>query len=117
MNETGQGKHDSGSLAPIIGFALGALVGGGIALLLAPASGARTRQRLGSAARRLGRGARRNFDEVRDSVTEAASGLGVDVKSAIDAGRKAFRHEGETLESPAPRPNVTPLSPPSARTP
>jgi gas vesicle protein len=91
MNELRQGSDDSRSLAPIIGFALGAVVGAGIALLLAPASGERTRRRIGDAALRWSRDARQTFDNAR----EAASGLGDDVKSAIDAGREAFRHEGE----------------------
>jgi hypothetical protein len=45
---------------------------------------------------RWSRDARSTFDDAR----EAASGLGDDMKSAIEAGREAFRHDGE---SHAPR--------------
>jgi gas vesicle protein len=99
MNDTDQDKTDMRSFAPIIGFALGALVGGGLALLLAPASGQRTRGRLGKAARRLRREARHTFDEARETVSEAANGLGVNVRSAVDAGREAFRHDREPREA------------------
>ena len=53
MNDTKQGNTDVSSIGPVIGFALGALVGGVLGLLLAPASGERTRRRLGNAARRF----------------------------------------------------------------
>jgi gas vesicle protein len=100
MNDTNQGNDGALSLAPIIGFALGAVVGGTLALLLAPASGENTRRRLGNAARRLSQNARHTLDEARDTV----SGLGADVKSAVDAGREAFRHDGESHEAhPASR--------------
>ena len=101
MNDNKQGNDDGRSFAPIIGFTLGALVGAGVALLLAPASGERTRERLGGVARRLSRDARHGFDEARETVSEAASNLGGDVKAAIDAGREAFRHDGKSRE---PRP-------------
>jgi gas vesicle protein len=101
MTDSKQGNDDARILAPVVGFALGALVGTGLALLFAPASGERTRRRLGNAARRLSRDARHGFDEARETVGEVASGLGADVKAAIDAGREAIRRDGESLE---PRP-------------
>lgn len=117
MNDTKQGTNDSGSLAPVIGFALGALVGGGVALLLAPASGERTRQRLGNTARRLSRDAGHTLEGARATMTEAAGALGADVKSAIHAGREAFRHDGEPNEPrPASR-NTQTLNPLASRTP
>ena len=117
MIDTKQGTYDSGSLAPIIGFALGALVGGGIALLLAPASGERTRRRLGNAARRVSRDARHTLEDARATMTEAAGELGADVKSAIHAGREAFRPDGEPHEPrPASR-NTQTLNPLACRTP
>jgi gas vesicle protein len=111
MNEN---KHDdgmAGSFAPVIGFAIGALVGGGIALLLAPASGARTRRRIGVTARRWSRDARDTFDEARDNVTEAASSLEEGVRSAVEAGKDAFRHDGVAQSSP----RVDPILGPSSR--
>ena len=91
--------HDNESqakrnIAPLIGFALGAVVGGALALLLAPASGEKTRRQLGNAARRMGRDARHTFDEARESLGEAAADLGEDVKAAVDAGREAFQKDG-----------------------
>jgi len=100
MNDTRNDNGTSRSLAPLIGFTLGALVGGGLALLLAPASGEHTRRRLGNTARRLSNDARHVVDDAR----EAASGFGSDVKSAIDAGRATFRHEATSHETePASR--------------
>jgi len=116
MNDTKQGNDSGRILAPVIGFAVGALVGGAIALLLAPDSGERTRRRLGNAARRLSRDARHALDDARESVSDAASGLGADVKSAIEAGREAFRHEGEPREPRQGR-IAQMLSKPPAQTP
>jgi gas vesicle protein len=96
MNDDTQGRTESFNVTPIIGFALGALIGGALGLLLAPASGERTRRRLGNAARRMSRDARKTLEDARDNVTEAASGLGTDVKAAIDAGRGAFQHDHES---------------------
>jgi len=113
MNETQQGRTDSSLVGPLVGFALGAVVGGVLALLLAPASGEHTRRRLGDAARRVGRQARQSFEDTRD----AATGLGVDVKSAIDAGREAFRHDGSAPEPRLAARMANVVSAPPARTP
>ena len=115
MNDAKQDTNDTRSIAPVlVGFAIGAVVGGVAALLLAPASGESTRRRLGNAARRLSRDARDTLGQARDTVSGAASGLAADVKSAVVAGREAFRHDGEPREhsasriaeaiKPAPRP-------------
>jgi gas vesicle protein len=113
MNDMKQATNDTNSLGPLIGFALGALVGGGLALLFAPASGERTRQRLGAAARRMSRDARHTFDDARDR----ASGFGADVKSAIEAGREAFEHDSEPT-APRPASRIVPMgaAPPTTRT-
>lgn len=108
MNDNAQGRNDTNSLAPMIGFALGALAGGAIALLLAPASGEDTRRRLTESARRMTRDGRDKFDQTRDAATQ----FGSDVKSAIDAGREAFRQDG----GPKSRIAAT-LDTPPARTP
>lgn len=94
MNDRTQDRPDAGIVGPLVGFALGAVVGGAIALLLAPASGERTRRQLSSAARRMGRDARHTYDEAREAAADAAAELGVNVKSAVAAGREIFQKDG-----------------------
>jgi gas vesicle protein len=115
MNDTNQNKSECGSFAPIIGFALGALLGGALGVLLAPASGERTRRRIGNVARRMTNDARHTLEDARDSVTDAASGLGADMKSALDAGRKAFQHDGDGLDSRPALRKAPELVPPNSR--
>lgn len=79
----------------LISFAIGVAVGAGIALLLAPDSGARTRQRLASTARRWGKNAEHALDQARESVAD----LGTDAKAALKAGQSAFLHDRATRES------------------
>lgn len=95
MNDARQARGPSSTGSTLMGFALGALVGAGLALLLAPASGDRTRERIASAARRWNRNARQTLDQARDTVAE----LGDDAKSAIRAGQDAFRHDRATREA------------------
>jgi gas vesicle protein len=82
-----------------MGFALGAVVGAGLALLLAPDSGKRTRQRLASTARRWSENAEHTIDQARDTVAE----LGTDASSALKAGQEAFLHDRATRESRSER--------------
>lgn len=99
MNDNRQSSNDGFDLNPLIGFALGAVVGAAVALLMAPTSGEHTRRRLSTAARRWGNDAGQSFQEMRDSVTdkvtEVATGLGADAKSALDTGLDALRHDGD----------------------
>ena len=113
MNDTGQRNEGTQMFTPVMGFALGALVGAGIALWFAPASGEQTRRRLGNAARRMSRDARHTFDEARETM----GGLGADVKSAVDAGREAFQHDGKPHEAHLPSRIAQVLNPPPTRTP
>jgi len=80
----------------LIGFALGAVVGAGLALLLAPATGGKTRERIASTARRWTKNARQTLHDARDTVGE----LGADARSAVDAGRKAFQHGDQNSDPP-----------------
>jgi gas vesicle protein len=79
------------------GFVVGALVGAGLALLLAPATGQDTRRRLGETARRLRDDAKSRMSHARDTV----SSLKEEARSAIESGREAFsqarqsRREGQ----------------------
>jgi gas vesicle protein len=93
MNDNSQTDPGNRVMGPVIGFALGAVVGGALALLLAPESGERTRRRLGVNARLAGRDVGHSIDEVRARVSQAVTGIGADVKAAVDAGRGAFQRE------------------------
>jgi gas vesicle protein len=80
----------------LVAFLLGAAVGAGVALLVAPGSGEETRRRLGDAARRVGEGATDKLNTVKDEVRHRAG----DVRSAISAGKEAYRQSRS--EEPAP---------------
>ena len=85
MNENQQVNGTSpGTVA--IGFVLGALVGAGIALLMAPGTGRETRRRIVDTGRRLGGEARSKLDEAR----AAADDLKQEARSALKAGREAI---------------------------
>jgi gas vesicle protein len=91
---SGHGMQQSAALG-VSGFLAGALFGAAAALLLAPASGAETRQRLGGAARRVGSNVRSRIGDARETL----EGIGEDAKTAFEKGREgvAQRHQG--LES------------------
>ncbi len=95
--DTCNGSHVGTTL---LGFALGAAVGAGVALLLAPQSGKRTRARLAQGARHSGQLATDTLDHARtvagDTVEQArvaATSLGDDVLTAVKAGRDSFTKE------------------------
>ena len=113
MNDNSQGNDVGRNMGPVIGFAVGALVGGLLGVLLAPASGEKTRRRIGDTARRMGSDAYHTVDDARASIGDAANDLGSDVKNAIDAGRDAFRHDGERAASRI----AQIINPPTTRTP
>ena len=94
MNDHSNTPAASGTGSILIGFAIGAAVGAGLALLLAPDSGRHTRQRLASTARRWTREAEHTFDEARHTVAD----LGSDAKSALRAGQEAFLRDRATRE-------------------
>ena len=81
------------------GFVMGAIVGAGIALLMAPATGTETRRRLRETAMKL-------KSTAGDKLGQAQTALGEirdDAKSAFDAGREAYsrhRRERTTPEMP-----------------
>jgi gas vesicle protein len=93
VNDTPGGAGSSA----VLGFVLGAVLGAGIALLLAPRSGKETRQRLADTGRRWGNAARDTVHQALDTAND----LKEDAKSALAAGREAFE---ETRQSHEPRP-------------
>lgn len=80
MNEnpygTDMGQNSSNGM---MGFFVGALVGAGVALLLAPATGGHTRRRLADTAKRLGSAAKDKVSEFRSQGGETG-----------DMGRESF---------------------------
>lgn len=68
-------------------FFVGALVGAGVALLLAPAAGKDTRRAIGEKAQNLGTGARGMIDRTRQTLV----GIKEDARSAIQAGRESYQ--------------------------
>jgi gas vesicle protein len=99
MNDKLHASPASNSGLTLMGFALGAAVGAGLALLLAPDSGKNTRKNLASTARRWSQGAEHAIDQARDAVSE----LGTDAKSALQAGQDSFQHDRATRESRSER--------------
>lgn len=73
MHEYSQSGEQSSRM--ITGFMLGAVVGAGIALLLAPATGEETRRRLKETASRLRENADEAIDHVRERFEEARHGM------------------------------------------
>jgi gas vesicle protein len=95
MNDPTQPRSTANTGAILMGFALGAVVGAGLGILLAPGSGKKTRERLASTARRWGRDAGEALEHARETAVE----LGADAKSALKAGQEAFRQDLATRES------------------
>jgi gas vesicle protein len=89
MNDATDSRGTQNLGSTLVGFALGAVVGAGVALLMAPDSGKKTRARLASTARRLGENAEHTVEQARETVAE----LGADARSAIRAGQEAFLHD------------------------
>lgn len=85
----------------LMAFLLGAAVGAGVALLLAPQSGEETRRKLGETARRLGD----DLDDKVRSAREEVKHRAGDVKAAIGAGREAYAR-ARTGEEPSSTSNV-----------
>jgi hypothetical protein len=86
--------------AGMSGFMLGAIVGAGVALLFAPATGTDTRRRLGETAKKLGSAARDRIQEGKEQVRER-----------FESGRQAFeagRQGSEGRREPVPSTGSTP---------
>jgi len=97
---TAQGRH--GGLSKILAFLLGGAVGAGIALLLTPQSGSRTRRQIKEATRDVTEKAGIYYDQVREKMDDMV-GKGKDLvlekkpllSAAIEAGKEAYEKEKE----------------------
>jgi gas vesicle protein len=69
-------------------FVLGAALGAGIALLLAPATGSDTRKKLGGAARRL-----------RERTADTLHEMRHEAEEAVEAGKETYRQTRDTLSA------------------
>ena len=97
MNDHPRSNGSSRGGSPgVVGFVLGALVGAGIALLLAPRTGKETRRGLADAGRRWGGAVRGTLGQAGEAVNDLAQ----DAKAALDAGREAFEEGRETQDPP-----------------
>lgn len=91
----GNGNH-------MVSFIVGAAIGAGIALLVAPSSGAVTRRRLGQTASRVRTSLGENMAKARNRVHDLSSGVGGrlgelkdDVANAVETGRQTFVQDRE----------------------
>jgi len=82
-------------------FLLGAVIGAGVALMLAPEAGPEMRRKLGEAAKGLGGDLGDRLGTVKDDLKQRAS----DLKSAVGAGRDAYAR-ARTGDEPVPTSNV-----------
>jgi gas vesicle protein len=76
--------EDGGQFNFVAGMVCGALIGAGVALLMAPDSGKKTRKRLGRAADDLKESAADRWDEIADDVREK-------VEDALATAKKRVR--------------------------
>lgn len=112
MNDYSEHRNNNGA---IVGFLVGAIVGAGAALLLAPRSGEETRRQIGDTARRVGQNARGKYDdvkgrlaqgvtEVKDRLAQGVTEVKDDLHDAVEAGkssaqRLASRIPGDTTRN------------------
>jgi len=73
-------EENGGAINFFMGMLLGAAVGAGVALLLAPQSGKRTRRQL-----------RKVVTTAKGSAGERIGDIADDVRTAVEAGRKRIR--------------------------
>lgn len=77
--------------AGLNGFIMGAIVGAGIALLLAPAAGEETRRRLMEGGRKLGGDASDGLNHVKDQVKEKVQELRGHVAEGVSVAKQEVR--------------------------
>jgi len=82
-------------------FLLGAVIGAGVALMLAPEAGPEMRRKIGEAAKGLGGDLGDRLGTVKDDLKQRAT----DLKSAVGAGRDAYAR-AQTGDEHVPTSNV-----------
>jgi len=75
-------------MSSMTSFIMGAAIGAGLALLLAPDRGSETRRRVGQTMKKFG-------SQVNDRLGDAKD----NVRSAVDTGKDAFRRTSDNLRS------------------
>lgn len=95
MKDLSHPQRTSNPGPALLSFTLGAVLGAGLALLLAPDSGKNTRRRIADTAARWTRRAGHTLEQARDTMAD----LGTDAKAAIKAGQQSFMHERASRES------------------
>ncbi|HKQ56680.1 MAG TPA: YtxH domain-containing protein [Candidatus Eisenbacteria bacterium] len=85
-------------------FVLGTVIGAGVALLFAPATGTETRRRIRETSRRLGTNVRDGLKEGIDQTRGRIGELKQDARSAVNAGREAFNREREARATTTEQP-------------
>ena len=93
----GHESGNGGTASVALSFALGALVGAGVALLLAPRTGKETRRRLADAGERWGDAARKQVEH----ASEIAHDIKRNAQSTVEEARRAFEQNSKSHE-PAP---------------
>lgn len=76
-----------------MGFLTGALIGAGLALLLAPASGSETRKRLGETAKRLREDMPEKARHIADRARSAFGTIEEGVKHGVNEARSVTREQ------------------------
>ena len=93
LNDVPRGGTGTG--ITVAGFVVGALVGAGVALLLAPGPGNETRKKLGETARRLGSAAGDAVNKGREQIGDAVSKGREQIGDAVSKGREQLSQHSE----------------------
>jgi gas vesicle protein len=85
-------------------FVLGTVIGAGVALLFAPATGTETRRRIRETSRRLSSNVKDGIKEGIDQTRGRIGELKQDARAAMSAGRDAFNREREARTTTSDQP-------------
>lgn len=99
LNDVPRGGTGTG--ITVAGFVVGALVGAGVALLLAPGPGNETRRKLGETARRLGSAAGDAVNKGREQIGDAVNKGREQLSRHSEGGEgDSFRTGGRQVREP-----------------